>query len=413
MFFLQFVIISFIFLSQPLFAEETISLHTLIEEAQKNNLQLTALRFHQAGMEEEIAQSVILDDPTLTLTKWRIPSNFNIGQSQETWLEVAQSFPYPGKRSLKRNIATIDWEIAKQAYQEKLLEVTAEIKSAYYNLLLITKTVTLHHEHQALLTAFIKIAEKRYAVGGLTQQAILKTEVNLNKLHNSLMVAEQDKIQTEAKMNALLNRPESSPMERPKQIAYLPFSLSYQTLAEEALIHQAGLKIALLQAQKSKITKALTKKEILPDVMIGLAYMDMQNGEENPWMATGKIALPFVFWKKYDSKNRKAALEVDKAETDYQALKNETLLQIKTIFTRIKTDEQLIESIQKKLIPLATQSLAVAQIDYQSGKNDFMNFIDSEQTLLDLQMEYYTKLNDYWQQIAWLSPLIGKEIAPQ
>ncbi len=378
-------------------AEETVSLLSLIEEAQRNNPELEALHLDQEGAKEEIIQAPFLDDPQLTLT--------------QRGLGIEQAFPYPGKRSLKREIATLDWEMAQQEYQAKQLEISAEIKSAYYNLSFIYKTIDLHQEHQGLLTQFIKIAEKKYAIGQSTQQDLLKTEVELAKLHNGRMTLEQDILATKAKINALINQSDSYPIGRPEDITYRPFPFLYAKLIEEAVSLQHGLRRALFRVEKNEAMKNLTKKAKLPDFMLGVTYVNLQQAESE-WMLMGKMNLPWVFWEKYSAKNRKAVLDEDMAKASYNALKNETLAQIKIIFTKIKTDEQLIDSYQNRLIPLAKQSLEVAQIGYQSGKTDFLNFIDSERTLLDLQIEYYMTLTDYWQQVAMLSPLIGKEINP-
>ncbi len=399
------------------FAEETVSLSALIEEAQKNNPELEALRLHQEGAKEDITQATFLDDPQLTLTQWGIPQNFNISRADQTWLGIEQTFPYPGKRQLKQKIATIDWEIAQQAYQARLLEVSAEIKLAYYNLSLIDKTIDLHQEHQSLINELVRVAEKRYIVGQSTQQDLLKAELELAKLHNSRETLEQDRIVTKAKINALLNRPDSDSVGRPEPVVYRPFTFLYDALLQEALNNQNALKSARFRVEKSASMSALTAKATLPDFMIGLSYWDVHRGTspangENQWMLMGKINLPWFFGGKYDSKNRQAALEADEATASYNAVKNETRSAIKTIFTKIKTDEQRIDRVQNNLIPLATQSLKSAQIGYQSGKTDFLNFIDSERTLLDLQMEYTLKLTDYYQQVAQLSPLIGKEINP-
>jgi len=418
--FIDIVLLGFMFLCPSVVAaveEETTSLSSLIEEAQKNNPTLEALRLRQNGAKEEITQATFWDDPQLTVTQMGIPKDFNIGRSDETWVGVEQAFPYPGKQALKREIAAIDWEISQQEYQVQQLTIMAEVKSAYYNLFLITKTIDLHQEHQILLNESIKITEKRYAIGQSTQQDILNAEVELAKLHNSLISLEQDLIANKAKINALLNRSEDAPMGRPEPVVYRPFPFSYESLTKKRLSGQHELKIALFRVEKSELIKTLTRKATLPDFMIGLSYLNIHGktspaGDEDQWMAMGKINLPWAFSGKYDSKNRKAALDTNGARADYNAVKNETLSQIKTIFTKIKRDEQFIDSYQNKLIPLTKRLLAAAQIGYQSGKTDFLNFIESERTLLDMQIEYYMELTDYWQQVAWLSILIGKEINP-
>jgi outer membrane protein TolC len=64
------------------------------------------------------------------------------------------------------------------------------------------------------------------------------------------------------------------------------------------------------------------------------------------------------------------------------------------------------------LIPLALQALEAARIGYRTGKTDFLIWIDSERTLLDFQMEHLMKLTDFFQQIAKMEQIVGKE-APQ
>lgn len=384
-------------------------LDALIREALSKNPEVLSAKQRWEAANQEVPQARSLEDPEISITQWAIPSNFNIGDADETWYGIGQRFPFPGKRSLKGRIAVKASEAAEQDYLAKIREITARVRVVYYRLFLIQKSIELHLEHQALLEEFIRIADQKYAVGQASQQDLLKAQVELSKLHNSLLVLEQEKISAQAEMNALLNRPPEMVLGRLEDLAYHPFSLTLEDLTRQALEDRPELKAASLMIERSEQEKALAKKNYLPDFMIEIMYWDVHTGP-NKWQAVGKMNLPWIFQGKYDARIRQTIAEEEMARADHTAIRNRTLFDLQNLFTRVKTTEQLIGMYQTGVLPQAEQSLKSAQIGYQAGRVDFLNLIDSERTLLDLQIEYYGALVQFWQSMAELERIVGKEL---
>ncbi|MBI5745790.1 MAG: TolC family protein [Nitrospirae bacterium] len=393
----------------PLFAQEPLSLETLLEEAMRSSPEIEAARQEWEAMKEGIPQARSLEDPQFSITQWSIPSNFNIGNADETWYGIGQAFPFPGKLQLKGQISAKEADISGQGYLAKVREVASKVKSSYYQLSLIHKAIDLHLEHQALLEEFITIAEQKYAVGQVSQQDILKAQVELSKLHNSLLLLEQEKISIQAEINRLLNRSPEGLLGQPEESSFRPFTMTLEGLEQMALREKPELMAANFTIERSEKAKALAKKNYLPDFMVEIQYWDVHIGP-NRWMAMGKINLPWIFRAKYDSRTRQAKAEEDRARADYMALRNQTQFEIKDLFVRIKTSEHLIQVYKDGILPQAEQSLAAARIAYQAGKADFLNLIDSERTLRDFQLEYYTALTQYEQFIAKLEQEVGTEL---
>ncbi|MBI3597119.1 MAG: TolC family protein [Nitrospirae bacterium] len=386
-----------------------LKLTELLQEALAKNPELVSARQRWEAAREEISQAGSLEDPQLTITQWAIPSNFNIGDADETWYGIGQSFPFPGKRSLRGQVATKDAEAAEQDYQAKVREVAARFKMVYYQFSLIHEAIALHLEHQALLEEFIQIANQKYAVGQVSQQDLLKAQVELSKLHNSLLGLEQEKVSAQAEINTMLNRPPQTPLGKPEEVTYHPFSLTLENLQRQALQERPELKAAAFTIEKNERAQSLAKKNYLPDFMVELQYWDVHTGA-NKWMATAKISLPWIFSAKYDARVRQAAAEESQAKAEYVAVQNRTLFQLQDLFAKIKAAEQLIEVYQSGVLPQAEQSLEAARIGYQAGKADFLNLIDSERTLRNLQLEYYTALARFEQNIAELEQAAGVEL---
>jgi outer membrane protein, heavy metal efflux system len=387
-----------------------VTLPALIEEALRNNPEILSMRQRWEAAKEEIPQARSLDDPQLTITQWAIPSNFSLGKADQTWYGIGQSFPFPGKRSLKGRIAANASAATEQDYQAKVREITARVKTAYSQWYVIQKAIALHLEHQALLEEFIQIANQKYAVGQASQQDLLKAQVELSKLHNSLLVLEQEQVSAQAELNTLLNRPPQTPLGKPEELTIHPFSLTLDQLQQQALHDRPELQAATLTIEKSERAVSLAKKNYLPDFMVELQYWDVHTGPHQ-WMATAKMTLPWIFSAKYDARVRQATAEAEEAKADYAAMQNQTLFQLHDLFTKVTTTEQLIQVYQSGVLPQAEQSLEAARIGYQHGKASFLDLIDSERTLLDLQLEYYTALGQFEQHLAELEQAVGPTIS--
>ncbi|MBI3610985.1 MAG: TolC family protein [Nitrospirae bacterium] len=398
-------------MSLPVFSQtgNFLQLTELLQEALANNPELLSARQRWEAAREEITQTGSLEDPQLTITQWAIPSNFNIGNADETWYGISQSFPFPGKRSLKGQIAVKASEAAEQDYLAKAREVMARVKVAYDQLFLIQKSIELHREHQTLLEEFLRIADEKYSIGQVAQQDLLKAQVELSKLHNSLLVLEQEEVSARAETNSLLNRPSETALGRVEDLVYHAFSFRLEDLTKQALEKRPEFRIAKLMIEKSEQARVLARKNYLPDFMVEVSYWDVHTGP-NKWEAVGKINLPWIFKSKYDARIRQAVAEEAGARADQAVIHSQTLFELTDLFTKVRTAEQLIGVYQNGVLPQAEQSLEAARIGYQAGKVDFLNLIDSERTLLDLQLEYFGTLVRFWQSVAQLERTVGQEL---
>ncbi len=384
-------------------------LSSLVELALDQNPEIRAMRDRWEGAKAEIPQARSLEDPQLSLTQWSIPSNFDLTDADETWIGIGQSIPFPGKRSLRGEIAARAADSAEQDYRAKVREVTASVKSAFYRLFAAHKSIELHREHQALLEEFIAGVEQKYAVGQASQQDLLKAQVEFSKLHNSLMVLEQEKVSAEAEIHRLLDTAATDPLGHPEEPDYAPFPLTLEELTDRAVLERPELKAIGFMIRQHEQAKALARKNYLPDMMIELMYWDVRSGP-NRWMAAGKINLPWIFTGKYRARDRQAAAEENQARSEYAAVRNQTLFLLRDLFTKIRTAGHLIETYRGTVLPLAEQSLDSARIGYQAGKTEFLNVIDSERTLLDLHLEYYGAMVQYGQSMAELERVMGSDI---
>lgn len=390
-------------------AEKALILSELVAEALEKNPEIIAARQRWAAAQERIPQARALEDPSLVITQWRIPDNFDIGRQGETWYGLEQAFPFPGKLRLKGQMAAAEADAGGQDYRAKVLDITAKVKETYYQLFLMHQMIRLHLEHETLLEEFIEIADARYAVGLATQQDSLKAHVELSKLHNSLVVVEQEKETTEVLLRTLLNRSPDGPLGIPAEVPYRGVTLSLEELQTRALDRRPEIKAAALMLESRKKARSLARKNYLPDFMMGVMFWDVHDGP-NQWQVDTKVSIPWVFASKYNAGVREAAAGEQEALAEYERARLQTLFEIKDLFVKVATAQHLIESYQGGILPQAEQALEAARIGYQAGKVDFLSLIDSERMLRDFQLEYYETLARFEQRLAGLERAMGEEI---
>ena len=157
-------------------------LQELIQEVLVRNPELAAARKQWEVATNRIAQARSLEDPTLSVQLWNIPQPFKATQADNTIFGLSQNLPFPGKRSLKGDVASRSAEMTEQAVRAKERELVARLKQAYYDLFLAQKAVQIHHQQVDLLRQFVEIANAKFRAGKGSQADFLKAQVELSLL---------------------------------------------------------------------------------------------------------------------------------------------------------------------------------------------------------------------------------------
>src|SRR4029077_6929897 len=104
-----------------------------------------------------------------------------------------------------------------------------EVKKAYYDLWLVHQNLLIYSREKELTAQFATIAEKKYAVGQVSQPDVLRAQVELTRLINRVTTQTLKLGEVRAMLNGLLSRPPEAPLGIPQDA---PQPVVRQTLAE-------------------------------------------------------------------------------------------------------------------------------------------------------------------------------------
>jgi len=185
---------------------------------------------------------------------------------------VSQEIPYPGKLALRSAIASREADAEQQQIEAARLSVTARVKQAYYSLASTYAVGDVLARNKALLDTLLKVSENRYSVGQAAQQDVIKAQTQLSILELQEQRIVQQRATQAGALNALLNRPASSPLARPEDLALMPFDYELDALIAIAAAHAPMLQRDRVMIDRSQLAVDSARKEYKPDFAVNGGY---------------------------------------------------------------------------------------------------------------------------------------------
>jgi outer membrane protein TolC len=287
------------------------------------------------------------------------------------------------------------------------------VHKAFYDLLRSQDELRIHDEHSSLARQAIEAAKIKYTVGRVPQQDILKAQVALTRLAEHLIRFEQDADIARARLNTLLGRDPGSPINVRGDYAVPAQLPPTESLEKQALASRPDLAQAQAAVQKSEQEQALAAKSYTPDFTVSAGYMLMPGGTDlrNRYMVEGSLNLPWLNHRKHDSEIAEAKANVSEQDAELAAMRNAAFGQIHEALAQVKAAKRLADVYQGALQPQAEATLRSTVIAYENDRTDFLNLLDSQSTVVDIDLAYFQALADFETRFADLELAVGTPIS--
>lgn len=414
------VFLVLLFLSGSVFAEQfrLLTLPSALGIALQDNPNLAQIQARSEAMAAIPSQVGTLPDPVISFNAVNLPvDSFDLGQENMTQLQggISQAIPFPGKLALREEAANYEAEAAAQDVTEARWRLLRDVKKTWWALFYLDRAVEIIRVNQDLLRQFVKIAQTKYEVGEGLQQDVLLAQLELSRLLDNELKLIGAREETQAQLNALLDRPADNKIRIPEKVAEALPALS----AQAVLFQQAENFRALLAVKRKKINAAqsrldLAKKDVYPDFKVGAYYGgrdNMLNGKGRADFLTMKLSMNVPIF--YASKQRKAidqrSRELLQRKYALQDEWNHVRAEIATAYSAFQQAKSQAVLFKSGIIPQARQTVASMLAGYQVDKVDFLNLVRSQITLYNYETQYWKVLTEANQALAQLIAMVGKE----
>ena len=393
-------------------AQETLLLSALIEEALEANPKIAAALAAWEAQKARIDRVNVLDDPEIGFDTWNIPNTLDLSKTRNWIFFAKQRFPSAGTLKLRAEAAKTEAARAQAQIGIAARSIIATVKIAYDDLYLAHKAIEVNAAHIDILKRFEEIAEIKYQTGAVSEQDLLKARVALARLENEQLTLEQRLHTARAALNTVLKRSPRAPLASPEDLRLIALPENSGVLEFKALRIRPELRAAKAAVKRSKQEVALAKLKFKPDYQVSVKrFQNRGIPQPSGWGISASINLPWFFHQKHDQRIQETRHRTTQQEALYENLKDQTRFSIEDLVVKIQTAQRLAELFQDNVIPQAEQSVASAEIGYQTDQVDFLDLLESQRQLVTFRLEYFRALTLQNQETARLEQVVGIDLS--
>lgn len=386
-------------------------LKSLLVEARSNNPELKALEERVKASKARARAEGALDDPTFKvemedLEKDR-PLNAAPGNAMLTRYTLSQMFPFPGKRGLREEIALKEAKAATAELRARELEVSLMVKEAYYDFAFLNESIKINSEVKELLGRISGIAEARYSTGQVSQQDVIKANVELTMLSNEIINLEALKGVAGAKLMSILSRPQERAQIENIALSRERVSFDTDTLIKKSIEANPEIKMTEAEAEANELGVKLARKDYYPDLMVGVAPIQ-RDGRFDSFDLMFQVNIP-IWRNKYDSRVEEASSNARALRSRVLSVKNSKGFEVKGAALMVEAAERMLTLYETSLMPQVELAFESALKNYQAGRIDFLAMLDTERDLKRTRLEYTKTISEYRKSVAALERAVGED----
>jgi outer membrane protein, heavy metal efflux system len=391
----------------------------LYAEAGQRSPSVAAARSLARAAEARISEAKLPPDPQLQLgfmnrTLPGLEPMPGIGMTQ---LSLMQMLPVAGQLRLKGSIASYRAAAADERASETGWEVRAAVAMAFYDLYATDRQLAVARETLRLLHDIARTAESMYRVGEGRQTDVLRAQVEIARMTEDTLRMTAMRQSMAARLDALLDRVSSVP--GVPVLPVFPVALpELEVLQQQALEDRRMLRAAVAEVDAAKDVRRLAKREIWPDLQVGIAYAqgpslagmdDPTRTERMGSLMLGASVPIFARGRQLAMREEAAAME-QMARADLNAVRADTRGRVAGAFAELERARRLQQLYRATVLPQASATVQSAFSSYRVGAVDFMTLLDNQMSVNEYRSELAVLEADEGKAWAELEMLTGREL---
>jgi outer membrane protein, heavy metal efflux system len=394
-------------------AQETaLRLDDLLKQALERNPKIRAAGYEADASSFRIPQEKSLPDPMLGLGLKNMGfPEFTVGKEimSGIGLSFSQAIPFPGKLRLKGEIAAKAFERQKEIRNSIVLSVLREVKTAYFELFALHKSVAILREQKDLLQKALELTATMYSVGSGVQSDVLKAQVEVSRMDEMITPMAEMIKSLDVRLNLLLDLPADSPLGMPQNQGVESLSLSLDEIKQSADLNSPMVKEASLMVEEGAKMVDLSRKERSPNFVVEGGW-DFKGRLTGMYEVMVGVEIPLYLKTKQAKMLEESLARLAGSKSGLSSTKNDLTFMLTEDYLKARSAENLIKLYKDRIIPQAALTVESSMAGYQVGKTDFLALLSDINTLFSYKMAYFRELVGLWSSIARLEEYSAMEI---
>ena len=368
-----------------------LTLKDAIELALANNPELRASTARIGAAAGRAYQARLWSNPELEMSAedWPVSGGRGFSDAKQT-IGLAQTFPFPGKKKLDRQIGASGVRLTEAELNLRRLELVRDVKAAFFQVLAAERLVAVEGELVIVAESSASTARKRVAAGAAADQEQLRAEIPLEQARTELSSFQRELVSARQTLAMLLGRPElaQAPIYGALAEALTPGLLEQGP--ERWLATHPAVVTARTSRDRAGLELRRAKLEPYPDVKVGLAGGRMGETDQSIIQLGFSVPLPIIDSGK--GRKQEAEANVSVADAELARVEQRLLRDWATASQRLRTAAEQVANYRERILPKANEALRLVQTGFEQGKFGFIDLLDIQRTTAEVRLTYQQKL---------------------
>jgi len=369
--------------------------------------QLNAAKAQIAAAQGRLVQSHYRPNPELSAEVEDFGRKNETGPAQTT-IGVEQSFELFGKRGSRRAVAEAELSAEQFRAQVLLLELYRTVAETFIAALGAQENVTLAVQFLELALKIEDAVSLKVSGGAVPKVELFRAQSATKLAEIDLASAEAAAMQERLALATFWGSTVANFRVEGSLDEWLTNpSISKQALGVDEHPELTGLK-AQVRARRADIQLARATGK--PDVNLGAGYRRLHDDESNSFLVWAALPLPLF------DRNRggiaEANARLNQAEAELAMTRQRLEGEIRQLLAVIETKRNQISLLREQVIPPALQAMEEMELAYRMGSQPYINVLDAQRTLSELQGTLIDALITGAQATSKIEQLTGHRLNP-
>lgn len=360
---------------------------------------------------EKVPQVGALPDPQLLFGAFIMPIETRTGP-QSIKISASQMFPWLGYLGARKDVATLQAKAAYEDFMQKKVELFYQVRTTYYELYFLAKSIQITQENLKLLEMLRQLANVQIQANKASAIDGLRIELELGDLENDLARLKDLFHAKQVQFQNLLGDQDLKEILVPDTLAAEPLMLSYDEILDSLNSNHSIKRLDKLAASLEK-QQTVARRQGLPSFVVGVDYTivgatDQTGGISNDaLMFRVGITVP-LYRKKYSAM-------VNEAKLLQQAVvekKQDQINVLQSLFEKVYADyldAQRRIALYQRQKSIAWRSIKILEDQYRTQSHNFEEILRMERRYLNYSLQLERARADREAAIAFIKLLTGNE----
>lgn len=297
---------------------------------------------------------------------------------------VGQPFEWPAKREARKQAADAGLTGATVGLVEARLNLSADVKTAFYELLLAQRNLALAKQNLDIVEDVRRIVTTRVRLGEAPQFELIKAEVEVLKANQVVTRIENRVRVNRVILDTLTAGALGTDYAIEGDFHLFPKDLRFDSLLGRALAQHPTLQRLATSVEQADRNIEFERQARIPNVTLNAAYW-REIGRE---AVTAGLSVPTPLW--YQQQGEIAGALGAKRREEAQLLRQRNVLvkEVNQYFKDAETTEHLIDVFQKGLLKQAQEALRIAQFSFLQGEASLLEVLDAQRVQQQILFDY-------------------------